>query len=528
MAPESQQWGIENPHPLSKRSTELVWEGKYDELGNRREIELPEKPIPLVKIESSEQFKSRSWRNILICGENKLVMHSLMPKFRGKIDLIYIDPPFSLKGDFMMNVAAGDSQEQDAQKFETLAYRDSWGQNKGVFLQMIFERLTLMRELLSETGSIYVHCDESVSFLVRSIMNEIFGEENFVREIIWRIGWISGFKSRVKNWIRNHDSILFYKKGDKYTFNKEYIPYPEDYVRRDGKPSKAHGYPIEDTWNCSELDRLDSIQIMSFSGEKTGYITQKNEKLIERIIRASSNEGDLVADFFSGSGTTGTVAEKLGRKWIMCDIGNMAIAITRKRLLGNRINSKYTPFDIYELDGSAHNNWRLKLLRDTHDEYRERISRIYLKQSKQKPTVYVAEIDSPLSSSDLKKILKTPGLDLSTGELHLLARNFENSVRKTADGFEKKLGIIIRLKTIPNEITDQIFGSSVHFSELSKMNAKAVFYEHNNQRAYDVRLIDFSPSFSAFLSSEKIAFRGLDFLDFWAVDFEYIPDAAFK
>lgn len=149
-------------------------------------------------------------------------------------------------------------------------------------------------------------------------MDEIFGRENFQREIIWRIGWVSGYKTAAKNWIRNHDTILFYTKSD-LSFNKEYIPYPDGYVRRDGNPPEGQGYAIEDTWNCSELDRLDSIQIKSFDQEKTGFLTQKNEALLRRIIYSATNEGDIVLDFCSGSGTTGATAHKMNRQYIMVE-----------------------------------------------------------------------------------------------------------------------------------------------------------------------------------------------------------------
>ncbi|NUR21630.1 site-specific DNA-methyltransferase, partial [Frateuria sp.] len=165
------------------------------------------------------------------------------------------------------------------------------------------------------------------------VLDEIFGKERFEREIIWRIGWISGYKSAAVNWIRNHDNIYYYTKSPNFVFNKLYIPYADDYVRRDGKRPEGAGYPIEDTWNCSDMDRLDSIQIMSFSREKVGYETQKNENLLARIIEASSQPNAIVADFNGGSGTTAAVAEKLGRRWITTDLGKPACMIMRKRLI---------------------------------------------------------------------------------------------------------------------------------------------------------------------------------------------------
>jgi adenine-specific DNA-methyltransferase len=169
---------------------------------------------------------------------------------------------------------------------------------------------------------------------VKVVLDEIFGKASFQREIVWRIGWISGYKSAANNWIRNHDNLFVYDKTPKGAFfEKQYIPYPEGYVRRDGNAPTGQGYPIEDTWNASDLDRLDSIQIMSFSREKVGYATQKNENLLQRILASSCPPGGLVADFFGGSGTTAAVAERTGRRWITSDLGKPAIMITRKRLI---------------------------------------------------------------------------------------------------------------------------------------------------------------------------------------------------
>lgn len=277
----------------------------------------------------------------LIYGDNLLAMAALLagddttPSMRGKIDLIYIDPPFDSKADYRTSVALpGTTIDQKPNVLEQFAYSDTWSEGTASYLEMITPRLILMRELLKQSGSIYVHLDPTVGHYVKILMDEIFGKRNFQREVIWRIGWISGYKSVAKNWIRNHDNIYFYVKDrDSFYFNKEYIPYPAGYVRRDGKAPDGPGYPIEDTWNTSELDRLDSIQIVSFSKEKVGYGTQKNESLLTRIIKASCPDGGLVADFFVGSGTTAAAAEKLGRSWVVSDMGKPAAMITRKRLI---------------------------------------------------------------------------------------------------------------------------------------------------------------------------------------------------
>ena len=280
------------------------------------------------------------WHNRLIYGDNLLAMAALLagdettPSLRGQVDLIYIDPPFDSKADYRTKVSLpGVELEQRPTVIEQFAYSDTWSDGTASYLAMITPRLVLMRELLADTGSIYVHLDSTVGHYVKIVMDEIFGRERFEREVVWRIGWISGYKSAASNWIRNHDKILYYTKSPDFCFNKEYIPYPDDYVRRDGKKPEGAGYPIEDTWNCSSMDRMDSIQIMSFSREKVGYDTQKNENLLTRIVNASSRPDTLILDVFGGSGTTAAVAERLGRRWISVDLGKPACMIMRKRLI---------------------------------------------------------------------------------------------------------------------------------------------------------------------------------------------------
>jgi len=235
--------------------------------------------------------------NLILKGNNLLALHTLKTQFRGQVKLIYIDPPFNTGTD-------------------SFGYNNSF--NHSTWLTFMKNRLEIARELLSNDGSIYVHLDFNEVHYCKVLMDEIFGRENFQREIVWRIGWVAGFKTAAKNWIRNHDSILFYTKRDLF-FNKEYIPYPKDYVRRDGKASEGPGYAIEDTWNCSERDQLDSIQIKSFDREKTGFLTQKNEALLRRIIFSATKEGDIVLDFTAGSGTTGATAHKMNRQYILVE-----------------------------------------------------------------------------------------------------------------------------------------------------------------------------------------------------------------
>jgi len=323
--------------PPEKKEYELVFAGKQRE----EDILADTMAVPLQPIKTFVGNDS-GWTNKLIFGDNLQVMKSLLddPEIKGQVKLIYIDPPFSTKKEFR------GSQDQKAYQDKIVGAQ---------FIEFLRKRLVFLKELLSDDGSIYLHLDEKKSHYGKIIMDEIFGENNFQREIIWRIGWISGYKSKAKNWIRNHDVILFYTKNRRnFIFNKEYIPYPEGYTRRDGSTPIGMGYPVEDTWNANEIDILDSIQIMSFSGEKTGFPTQKNENLLARIIEASSVKNDLIVDAFAGSGTTLAVAEKLGRRWIGIDCGKLAIYTIQKRMLnlkseiGNKGNKlEPNPFTLY-------------------------------------------------------------------------------------------------------------------------------------------------------------------------------------
>lgn len=271
------------------------------------------------------------------------------------IDLIYLDPPFNSKRTY--NIIYPDDESQ-ATAFTDIWY---WTSATDVLLAEIKDRnlptydiltalistlgkaqictylvnmavrLIEMNRILKNTGSIYLHCDPTASHYLKIIMDRLFGVDNFRNEIIWRIGWVSGYKTQKRGWIRNHDTLLYYLKSPTAAkvFNKEYLPYPEGYTRRGGSIPAGKGFPIEDTWNCHIGDVLDSIQIKSFSKEKTGYGTQKPIALLRRIVKASSNKGDIVLDPFCGCGTTIVAAESLDRQWIGIDISYTAIGVVR-------------------------------------------------------------------------------------------------------------------------------------------------------------------------------------------------------
>jgi hypothetical protein len=309
--------------------TELLWRSKYRD---GVVVEPSRVGLPIHTDEMHEAGgRADGWLNRLVLGDHADVLPRLVDDLAGQVSLVYVDPPFDTGGDFDFQASIPGAPE-DVPRIAVPAYGDARGLD--AWLASFHGASILLRDLLHDGGSLYVHLDAHVAHYAKVLLDEVFGLDAFQREIVWRIGWVSGFKSRARGWIRNHDTLLFYAKGGRpATFHKEYIPYPPGYVRRDGKPPRGAGYPIEDVWNGSDVDRMDSIQIMSFSGEKVGYPTQKNEGLLARIVRASSKPGDLVLDCFVGSGTTAVVAEKLGRRWVACDASPVAIHATRKRLL---------------------------------------------------------------------------------------------------------------------------------------------------------------------------------------------------
>ena len=255
--------------------------------------------------------------NLIIKGNNLLALHSLKKKYAGKVKLIYIDPPYNTGSD-------------------SFGYNDSF--NHSSWLTFMRNRLVIAKELLSDDGAIYVQLDYHQVHYAKILMDEVFGENNFQREIIWRIGWLSGYKTMDKNWIRNHDTILYYSKNtNSLSFNKYYIPREEF---KDIANSTAEKYPIEDVWNCNEYDDLNSIAIVSFAGETVSKLLnpddevkgQKSEKLIERIIRAHTNENDIVLDFFGGTGTTAAVSQKMKRRYIVCEQIDKHIDIISRRM----------------------------------------------------------------------------------------------------------------------------------------------------------------------------------------------------
>ena len=297
--------------------------------------------------------KQTEWMNRLIYGDNLLAMQALLagdeesrlPSMRGKIDLIYIDPPFDSKADYSTKIKLPSGNlEQMPSVIEQSAYSDTWKDGTVSYLKMIYPRLVLIKELLSDKGSVYVHTDWHIGHYVKILLDNIFNSNNFKNEVIW---CYTGASQNKKSFIHKHDVIFLYEKTTNSIFNWKdiLIPYSEETIARTTRGAGESGLYGDNHAEEKHKNRLskggkipedwwtDIYRLQGNSLEKVNYDTQKPEKLLERLIKASSNENSIVADFFAGSGTTGAVAEKLGRRWIMCDLGKPACMTMRKRLV---------------------------------------------------------------------------------------------------------------------------------------------------------------------------------------------------
>lgn len=357
---------------LIEQLPKIVAEGKKEverimerlESDNRITLQTNEYVLPVRKEENLfhgkyQTIDNQNWFNRLCYGDNLLVMQALLngdpetglPSMRGKIDLIYIDPPYDSKADYRTKITLpGLNLEQKPNVMEQFAYADTWKEGTVSYLKMMYPRLYLMRELLSEQGSIYVHLDWHVGHYVKILMDEIFGKNNLVNEIIWN----KGFRGTESNKIyqHSHDTILMYTKNkNSYIWNQQGQPYKDENLgrynqidengkryalikrtRTNGEVYYGKTYPNENGKKINDV--ISHVPTMaSTNTERVGYDTQKPEALLEILIKTSSNENSIVADFFAGSGTTGAVAEKLGRRWIMSDFGKPATMIMRKRLI---------------------------------------------------------------------------------------------------------------------------------------------------------------------------------------------------
>lgn len=338
--------------PTIKGFPELRWTGKRPYLSTQYY------PAQLRETYGNEQ---NDWINKIFWGDNLQVMSHLLKNYRGQIDLIYIDPPFDSKADYKrkIEIKGIGKTTTDSSSFEEKQYGDIWTNDE--YLQFMYERFIIMRDLLSDTGSIYVHCDWHKSHHLRLVMDEIFGPDNFRNEIIWWYLWGGRGKTQ---WNSKHDNLLFYSKTGSWTFN--YLQVLDDHtLMTEGSKNRLNysGAMVTSKSESSEIpqdkvlpsDTWYIATINAMAKEKENYPTQKPEKLLERILQASSNPGDIVFDCFMGSGTTQAVAMKLGRRFIGADINLGAIQTTTKRLLSiaselEGQEDKYTGFEVYNVN----------------------------------------------------------------------------------------------------------------------------------------------------------------------------------
>ena len=565
--------------------TELVWPGKYNDDGTPKRT--PRVNLPFQVIETFHESRAtrrnretttmtlfdyyeaqegetfeEGWKNKLIWGDNLIVLGSLLEQFAGRIDLIYIDPPFATGADFTFNSQVGESgaslvKEQSV--IEEKAYRDTWHEGTSSYLAMLYSRLVLMRDLLAKDGSIYVHCDSTVNYLLRSVMDEIFGKDNFRNEIVW---CYTGPGNVRGHFPRKHDTIFFYAKSKQTMFNKDAvrIPYkklnvqhstPRDtgigghLTRENVDVYLSRGKIPEDWWTEDQ----GMTPVGRVPSERVGYPTQKPLGLLERIIKASTTEGDLVADLFCGSGTTLIAAENLRRRWIGCDLGRWSVHVTRKRLL-EIDNCK--PFELLNLGKYERQYWQGMAFGARTEgaptersiyEYLAFILKLYdavpiagttyLHGKKGRAMVHIGSVDAPVTIDEVNTALDECA-KLRQDELHVLGWEWEMGLVGPNTDFRKgglmhdvarRKGVKLLLLQIPREVMEEreADDGSVRFFELAYLKARI---DEVDRLTVKVTLEDFVIPNTDLIPDDvrtKIH-KWSDYIDYWAVDWDFQSD----
>ena len=503
--------------------TELVWPGKYREDGVLTES--PRANLPFKVVETFNQSAGEAqWRNKLICGDNLLVMGSLLKDFAGKIDLIYIDPPFATGSDFSFTAANG---------VEAQAYRDTW--KTGSYLAMMAERLRLMRDLLSPRGSLFLHCDWHVGHMLRALGDEVFGPENFLNEIVWY--YYNKFQGNVKRFASNHDVVLWYRKSAVYQFRQQVEKRAEGKVKQlvrlwdkekaaivnakgpDGRVMyrETDEKTVDDVWRIAMLQPADRT-------ENCGYPTQKPEALLRRIVQAASSEGDLVADFFCGSGTMLTVAEKLNRRWIGCDLGQWGIHATRKRLLSVKHCS---PFVLLNLGQGERRYWRDANFGEGQCAYIAFMLKLYGAEPvagfahsqgrKQDALVHIGPVDAPVTTREVDAAVDECA-KLQQRELHVLGWSWAGERCDVMAQVAATKGVKLLLMQIPREVMQQQV-AGILFSPLACFDAEI---EQPGSLAARVMLRSFVIPNAELLPADQgnRVEKWPDYIDYWAVDWD--------
>ncbi|MEX2556392.1 MAG: site-specific DNA-methyltransferase [Actinomycetota bacterium] len=530
--------------------------------------------------------------NQLIWGDNKLVMSSLLKDYAGKIDLIYIDPPFDTGTDFSFRIQVGDVDIAKAPSIlEESAYRDTWGRGQSSYMTMLYERIVLIDELLSENGLLFLHLGSNVSHYGKVACDEVFGPASYVNEIIWKRQTAHSDSGQgARHLGRVHDTILLYRKGGGGSWTMEYTPYDEAYVdsfykhvedgtgRRyrlsdatgPGGASKGNpryeflgvtrywrfseermeelyeegrivqtkpgavpaqkryldempGVPLQDLW-------LDVPPVQAQAYERRGYDTQKPEALLERIIRLATDPGNLVADFFCGSGTTAAVAEKLGRRWVACDLGRFAIHTTRKRLLDI---PDCGPFEIKNLGAYERQRWQRASGNGRLTDYLDTILSFYkaepvegftnLHGQKAGRMIHVGATDAPVTIDELEEVMDEMA-DNGIESCDVLGWEWEMGLHDTISETARRRGLDLRPLQIPREIIEPGVrdADAVRFFELAHVDLDV----KRSKREVSVVLKDFAiPSEELIPSQVRDRIESWsDLIDYWSVDFDYTDD----
>ena len=548
--------------------TELAWPGKYNEDGTLNEVALVNLPFQVIEtVDESRATREAKKRggvqtpllDIYEGNEGDTFEDGwekqahLGRQFVGDgfvAGEVCWDPPFATGADFSFSAQIGESDARVPKEqsiIEEKAYRDTWGKGTDSFISMIYERLVLMRDLLSKKGSIYVHCDWHKSHHLRILLDEIFGMDNFLNEIIWY--YTNKIPDRRKRKFTNSsDTILSYRKTEENIFAHQYEkrnkPIKVSKMKKiNGKKvylKDERGKGLYDERTERTVDNVWNIPLLHAQPEILNYPTQKPEKLLERIIKASSNEGSLVADFFCGSGTTLAVAEKLGRRWIGCDLGRWGIHVTRKRMLGVE-NCK--PFEILNLGKYERQYWQgvtfggaknQLLTEQALYEYFAFILKLYgaqplsglshLHGKKGKAMIHIGAVDTPVTFNEIDDAIEEC-TTLKQKDLHVLGWEWEQGLQNLVVPEAQNKGVKILLLQIPREVMEKQAADKgdVRFFELAYLKATV---ETPQKLTAQVQLQDFVIPNSEFIPDEvrdKIA-QWSDYIDYWAVDWNFQND----
>jgi len=561
------------------KKTELVWPGKYNEDGTGKEV--PRVNLPFQVIETVNESRATreakkggvqgglfdvydgkegdtfeaGWRNKLIWGENLLVMGSLLEKFAGKIDLIYIDPPFDTGADFSFRTMVGGDDDampgKEPSIIEEKAYRDTWGDGYTSYLQMIRDRLVLLRDLLAETGSIFVHLDAHTGPYVKCLMDEIFGEENFQNEIAWYY-YNKLHGARKKCIPKAFDQILYYLRDRSANFTYHTLSEPREKPVKKLKYSFIGGKIVNDkdesgktiTYESTErqVDNVWRIRCLqpANKGEWVHFQTQKPVDLIERVLQVAGKPEGLFLDAFVGSGSSLIAAERQKMRWIGIDLSRWSTHLTRKRLLDEQ-NCK--PFEVLNLGKYERQYWQgvtfgeakgKPLAEQALYEYLAFILKLYgaqpvaglaqLHGKKGKAMVHIGAVDAPVTISEIDTAVEECA-KLKQGELHILGWEWEMGLYDLMVEAAKKKGVKLLLLIIPREVMEQqaTAKGEVHFFELAYLEAEI---KQPKKLTAQVALRDFVIPNTDLIPEEvrsKVK-KWSDYIDYWAVDWDFQND----